>query len=214
MMAIIDNDILLKGSCYGLLDELTSTISSAPNSMGVLGAARFVISKKIEKKALKGSTSAALARFVAFLTRAETLEPTPDEQNMAADLEFIAQGSAVSLDVGESQLCAILVHRMLPLLLTGDKRAIAAIESLLDSESRLLYVCGKVKCLEQLVSHALEGGLVDRVRYAVCAEPEIDTALSICFSCMNAGAPLESYCEGLGSYIKALRASAPRVLAP
>jgi hypothetical protein len=37
---------------------------------------------------------------------------------------------------------------MTPLLLTGDKRAIEAIEQLLDTESRLTALCGRIRCLE------------------------------------------------------------------
>ena len=214
MKAAIDNDILFKGACYGLLSELISTTCSSTEVAGVLGSARFVVSKKIEKSKLRRNGAAALTNFTQFLSRTESLEPTGSEQNMAADLELAAQRIGINLDSGESQLCSILVHRVLPLLLTGDKRAIAAMEKLIDADARLRPICGKVRCLEQLVHDALANGEQGNFRRAVCAEPEIDKALAICFSCTNQSIEAASVIEGLHSYIRSLRMEASRVLSP
>ena len=214
MKAAIANDILFKGACYGLLNELISTACSGTEVAGVLGSARFVVSKKIEKSKLRRNGVPALACFLQFLSRTEALEPTDNERNMAADLELAAQKLGINLDSGESQLCAILVHRVLQLLLTGDKRAIAAMEKLMDADVRLRPICGKVRCLEQLVHDALAIGDHGTLRGAVCSEPEIDKALAICFSCTNQSIEMASVIEGLQSYIRSLRMQASRVLSP
>jgi hypothetical protein len=213
MNALIDNDVLFKGACYGLLEKLISIICPI-NATGVLGSARFVVPKKIEKANLNRDRGTALGILLAFLSQTETLEPADDEQRMAADFELAAQKLGVNLDGGESQLCAILVKRVLSSLLTGDKRAIAAIETLLDADSRLMPICGKVKCLEQVfVGSIVRHGCVT-LRLAVCAEPEIDKALSICFSCKSQSVEDASILEGFQSYINDLRQCACRVLAP
>lgn len=214
MKAAIDNDVLFKGACYGLLAELTSTSCSKTEVAGVLGSARFLVSKKIEKGMLRGNRAAALATFLQFLSQTVALEPTNSEQGMAADLELTAQKLGINLDGGESQLCAILVHRALQMLLTGDKRAIAAMEKLIDAETRLMPICGKVKCLEQLVHDALDNADHGIFRRAVCAEPDIDKALAICFSCTNQSPTAPSVIEGLQSYIRSIRREASRVLSP
>ena len=216
MKAAIDNDILFKGACYGLLSQLIDGTDSGKEVVGVLGSARFVVGKKIEKSAIHGSRATALAIFLEFLKRSEALEPTPSEQGMAADLELAAQRLGINLDSGESQLCAILVYRVLPLLLTGDKRAIKAIEELVDADSRLTVIRAKIRCLEQIVHDALVGGSRDHAafRTAVCAEPEVDKALTICFSCTSQTVTRESILEGLQSYIRSLRLDASRVLSP
>jgi hypothetical protein len=210
--AAIDNDILFKGACYGLLSELIATACSATEAVGTLGSARFVVAKKIEKNKLLRNRQAALAVLFDFLNQSKTLEPTINKQNMAADFELTAQRLGVNLDSGESQLCAMLVFRVLPLLLTGDKRAMTAMEKLIDADTRLTVLCGKVRCLEQLVYDALAKGDHVAFRTAVCAEPEVDKALAICFGCRSQSAELASTIEGLQSYVKALRAEATRVL--
>jgi len=212
MKAAIDNDILFKGACYGLLSELIATACSATEVVGTLGSARFVVAKKIEKNKLLRNRKAALTILFEFLNRSEALEPTQNEQNMAADLELSAQRLGINLDSGESQLCAMLVFRVLPLLLTGDKRAITAMEKLIDADNRLIALCGKVRCLEQLVYDALTKGDHVAFRTAVCAAPEVDKALAICFSCTSQSVVLASIVEGLQSYVKALRMEATRVL--
>lgn len=212
MKAAIDNDILFKGACYGLLSELIGTSCCAPEVVGTLGSARFVVAKKIERNKPLRNREAALAILFDFLNRSETLEPTTNEQNMAADLELTAQRLGVNLDNGESQLCAMLVFRVLPLLLTGDKRATKAMEKLIDADARLIPLCGKVRCLEQLVYDALATGAHVAFRTAVCAEPEVDKALAICFGCRSQSIELANIVEGLQSYVRALRTEATRVL--
>jgi hypothetical protein len=214
MNAVIDNDVLLKGACYGLLREFAAAIPSSSNCVGVLGAARFVVPKKIQKIAPRKGIQVVMAALSDFLSEVVTLEPSVFEQTMAAELEVAAQKLGVNLDSGESQLCAIVALRQLPMLLTGDKRAIEAIEKLLDVNDGLLPICGKVKCLEQLIACVLAMRDGDALRQAICDEPEIDKALSICFSCRMDTTQLETIGEGLASYINAVRARAGRALAP
>ena len=210
MKALVDNDVLLKAVCYGLLHEL---ISSNGTSCGVLGAAQFVLAKRIRRLALRGDVVAAQSRLDGFISQALVVEPTDEEQDLAADLEGAAQRAGVSLDSGESQLCAILVSRMVPWLLTGDKRAICAIEVLLELEPRISSASGKVRCLEQLVLAAISRGDINMLRSAICSEPAIDKTLTICFSCRSSSVARESILEGLESYISSLRCDGPRVLA-
>ena len=215
MNAVTDNDVLFKVACYGLLDEIIGEHRANEDDIGVLGAARFVIPQKIRRATLQGGSESAVERLLMFIDGAEELEPTDEEQQLAADLELCAQRCAVNLDTGESQLCAVSAMRLVKSLLTGDKRAIRAIEVLLDQETRLHAIRAKVWCLEQLVASALEANDQDVIRNAVCSEPAVDKTLTICFSCSSAtGAQAEAVLAGLRSYIGDLRTQATRVLAP
>jgi hypothetical protein len=215
MIALVDNDILFKAACFGLFEELIPRrYQLRETSVGILGAARYVIPKKIEKNVQAKIATAAKAAFQAFVDTAEIIEPTEEEQLMAADFELAAQRAAVALDSGESQLCAVLIVRALRLLLTGDKRAICALEQLLDTDTRLTALAGKVTCLEQLVLEPLSAENYSKFRTAVCWETAVDKTLSICFSCKAEEATFESTAAGLKSYINDLRSQADRILAP
>lgn len=213
MEALVDNDILLKGVCYDLLDELFSLKLTPAGMLGILGAARFVVTKKIRRRALKRGEESAIKSLEDFIQRVAIVEPTNDEQLLAADFELAAQRAGVALDIGESQLCAVLVLRAVRQLCTGDKRAIHAMQELLEVDTRLQPLCGKVKCLEQLVLQSITEDNISRFRAAICAEPKIDLALTICFSCSSRDVSLEEIGCALDSYINDLRRRARQILA-
>ncbi|HEY1757828.1 MAG TPA: hypothetical protein VGG72_20835 [Bryobacteraceae bacterium] len=212
MTVLIDNDILLKSACYRLLAELV-TANCGTDHVGYLTAARFVISNRIRRATLRGDAAVIETELLSFLANHVAIETTPEEQALAAALEASAQRMPVSLDTGESQLLAVMALRTLPSMFTGDKRAIIAIERLIDVVEEIVVVSGKVICLEQLVNRALSQGDAIAIRIAVCGEPDIDRTLNICFSCHNSEQPTASIFEGLDSYISDLRRQAPRTLA-
>jgi hypothetical protein len=105
MKALVDNDILLKGACYRLLATLVA-MKCGTDQVGYLGAARFVLSKKIRRATLRGDAVEAEAELLGFLAEHEAIETTAEEQALAALLEATAQSVPVNLDTGESQLLA------------------------------------------------------------------------------------------------------------
>ncbi|MER8953413.1 hypothetical protein NKH98_11875 [Mesorhizobium sp. M0833] len=136
------------------------------------------------------------------------VEPTAEEIELAAAYEAQAQELDLQLDSGESQLLAILVSRGCKLFLTGDKRAIVAIEEIVGHE----FAHPPLACLEQVVAAIMAATNVAYMRSRVCAEPNADRAMSICFSCAATAVSIEAAVEGLNSHINALRSRAARTL--
>jgi hypothetical protein len=212
MKALVDNDILVKGAEYGLLSPFVAVIPRSDGLVGVLGAARYVVQDRLSRRSVEGS---AVQEFLRFLDENIELEPTLEEQNIASAIESCAQRAGVDLDAGESQLCAVLISRDVPLFVTGDKRAICAIEVLLDASALLAAAAGRVLCLEQLICKLLDTLQVEAVRKAICNKPNADKALSICFCCKSsAEVSKDNILAGITSYVEDLRTSAPRVLFP
>jgi hypothetical protein len=142
------------------------------------------------------------------------LEPTEAELAIATEFEEHALLLGVGLDNGESMLSAIALSRGWSLVLTGDKRAIRAMEEIQNvvADARALH--RRVICLEQAVAGiALRNG-ADRIRVAICAEPDVDKTMSICFQCTGPSELPNFQPVGLASYIENMRASAPTVLYP
>ncbi|MGD9562528.1 MAG: hypothetical protein AB7F88_09955 [Pyrinomonadaceae bacterium] len=208
MVGLVDNDVLLKLASYDLFAELLVP----SEDLGVLGAAEYVLRKAIQKRVQNERTQKVLATLNEFINEAEIVEPTEEEQIMAANLELAAQLAGAPLDVGESQLCAILIVRKLSWLFTGDKRAIEALEVLLDTNEELQTLCGKVVCLEQMVLRSMSEDNYSSIRAAICVEPEADKVLKICFSCRGMDVVVETIKECLNSYVDDLHKKAPRVL--
>ena len=208
----VDNDALLKATAYGLTGAFWPPDA---DPVGVLGAARFVLRAHITDIVDADSRDGALAAVDAAVDAAVTLEPHEDELRLAAALEAAAQRRGVPFDTGESVLTAIVVSRDVRALETGDKRAIAALEAILDDIDALDAVAGRVRCLEQVVARAVAAAITpDALAQAICARPGVDKTLSICCSCYAPpahGHRLDH--AALTSYIDALRRRAPRVLA-
>jgi hypothetical protein len=210
---LMDNDVVHKIVAYGLFDQLLEAIPEGTESIGVLGSARFVIAKLLKKRPPQRGAAIAITDLNAALERLTEVEPGEAELQAAAQLQFEAQRLNVPLDSGEALLCAILIYRGLSLLLTGDKRAINAIETLVyQSAINPTEVATKLVCLEEVVRWLLRVGDPTKIRRAVCQEHDVDKALNNCFSCSSPEVGMESWHAGLESYIQALRQTAPTVI--
>lgn len=204
--AAVDNDVLIKASCYGLAQQL-----DAGRSLAVLGAAKFVVASRIDRMRLCSDREPARTSALDLIARSASLEPSTDELGFAVEIETAAQRRGLELDAGESQLAAIVLTRGIAMLETGDKRAIRAFEALLDEIPLLYGLRGRLRCLEQIIARCVPVMDADKLANAVCAHPHVDKTLSICCGCFGPRAAALDF-DGLASYIGALRAEAPRVL--
>lgn len=207
---MVDNDVALKVVCYTLPHEMVAATTIDGDAPSLLGIARFVISNRLKTASNIANKEAAVEAFRQLLSEVGTVEPDQAELAMAADLESEAVRQNVELDGGESQLVAILVSRACELLLTGDKRAISAMEVVAPIE-----VHGRVACFEQVVSEIVRQAGTETARKHICSEPRVDKTMAVCFSCASANAPSEAdVCAGLKSYIDHLAKMAPNILVP
>ncbi len=211
----VDNDVLLKAACYGLAIRFWPQAGEVPG-VGILGASRFVLAKATERGDRVRDQAGARRALDEFFALTAVLEPSGDELRVAAELERLAQRAGLALDIGESQLAAMLAGRDIAWLDTGDKRAVAALDGLVGHPEAYAALSGRVRCLEQLFLRLLDEAPAEfgAIASSVCAEPDVDKTVTICFACLSGGAgSSDAVCEGLQSYVGSLRAAAPRVLA-
>lgn len=212
-LGLVDNDVLHKAAAYGVIPMLLDSVPLSIKQYGMLGAAKHIVRKKLQKRPPQRGSEVAVAQFEIGVARINEIEPTEEEVRFAAQLELQAQQLNAELDAGESLLCAVLTRRGEGYVFTGDKRAIGAAQLLLEN-NRQLPLKYRLVCLEQMFLWLLNTEGFAVVRAAVCPEPDVDRALSNCFSCRSSNASEGSCMEGLASYIASLRASAPAVLLP
>ncbi|QWP77207.1 hypothetical protein J5226_02030 [Lysobacter sp. K5869] len=211
--AAVDNDIILKGVSYGFLNELLASIPNAPHQCGILGSAKYVLRKALQKRP-PSRFSAAKEELEAALALLEILEPTEQEAALAAQLEFQAQQLAIPMHVGECQLVSMLVTRDLHHVLTGDRKAIMALASIVSPAGiSAQNLSARFICFEQAVRHLVNSQGAVEVRAAICAEREVDLAMRICFSCASPEVGEASWLAGLDSHIEELRAASGDLLA-
>ena len=210
---VVDNDVLIKGSGYELLKEIIEAIPANEEDVGILGAARYSVPKYLEKLDLNKENEAAISQFEKLASYASVIEPTEDESRLAGELEFQAQKRNLPLDIGESQLLAVLKFRSLNKMATGDKQAIASMEVIMGDLDCIEEVRGKIICLEQLL-FILVKNFGQKVCDSVCREPQIDKTFEICFCCHRTESTSDEWLEGLESYIRDIREKAPLMLSP
>jgi hypothetical protein len=205
---LVDNDVVLKVCCFDICVELISVASNGDTPPAVLKVAQYVVRGRIKRSSLIDRESAE-RNLDELLELLRTSEPTEEELRMAAAFESAAQARNLDLDSGESQLLAILVRRNARLMLTGDKRAIRAIEELASEELK-----SRVACFEQVISSILQQANSEELRSKICREKAVDRAIAICFACSSASVSVASIFAGLRSYTDDLRKAAGYVLLP
>lgn len=212
MKTVVDNDLILKAVSYGLADAFWP--DGKAHSIGILGAARYVVGHEIGRAGLKRGAEVARSELSNFLERCAELEPNDEEIELAAQIELCGQKHGLALDNGESQLAALVVMRDLPLLETGDKRAIAGLEGARPHLEALDRLRGRIRCLEQIARQVIEEDeAFGSVSAGVCAEAAVDKSLSICFGCYaDSPADRGTVIEALDQYVREVRRSAPEML--
>lgn len=207
---LLDNDVVLKAACYDLGGETVAATTIDDTAPAMLGVGRFVIRNRLSQASNIVDAARAAEAFGQMLALITLVEPDDDEMWAAADLEAEAIRRDLELDGGESQLLAILVNRACSLLVTGDKRAIAAMAIVAVSKAS-----GRVACLEQLIAHIVAICGTPAVQPRICAEPSVDRAITSCFACSSPDTPdVADVLAGLASYTGHLDRSAPGVLVP
>lgn len=209
----VDNDVLIKAAQYAVLPELADRFGG-PSHTAVLGAARYVVSKRLQRDTFAATASnPRAAAFKEYIDLAVELEPTPDEVYLATEIEEAGQLAGLALDYGESQLCAIALLRSIPIVLTGDKRAVSSLEAIISSVPGCEGLAGKVVCFEQAVASLIETVGLEALRAKICAQASADRVMAICFSCMtSAPSPGFDPMPCLESYIADLRKTSSTVL--
>jgi len=206
---LVDNDVALKLCAYSCAKELVDLVKSKDKSLAMLGVARYSIGRRVQRARNIYNPDALKHQWAMLSESLIWIEPTTEEIAFAAELEQQAIEMNVELDGGESQLFAILVYRLSPLLLTGDKRAIAALEMIGQA-----FPTEKVACLEQIVYTLLKTVGAATLQSRICCEPAVDRSICLAFGCNTKADPVSvsSIETGLMSYIGSVRASAPQIL--
>jgi hypothetical protein len=147
---------------------------------------------------------AAYQQLQEFIRAAETLEPSEDESRFAATLEEAALQENLQFDVGESQLCAIVVSRKISVFCTGDKRAIRAIARLAEVFAEIAWLAQRVLPLEGLITRMLTALGYPKLRNNICSSRGTDKAVEICFQCHREDGNEVEAVAGLESYLNAI----------
>ena len=203
--AAIDTDVLLKVAAYRLAAEFVAVVEpwGEPTALGLT---HLIVGRQLARRSGVRDAAGAAAELQALLGMLGRLEPDESEIALAADLTTVAQEQGLPLDSGEAQLAAIALVRVLPLLVTGDKRALGALSRLMDGDARRAELVGRVACFEQGLSSISTLTGEHELRSRICAEPGIDGAMRLACSCGRDGWNPAQLHEACDSFVGAVRA--------
>lgn len=192
---LVDNDIVLKLCQINYLNDFARCLGNIDAPIQILGSLRFVLNPLIASQA----NDVMRTSFDRFLTDAEVLEPSDAEVILAAQLAEAASRTGHAVDGGESLLFAVALTRSAKLA-TGDKRAVKGFAAIADEEPNYDALKGSIVTLEYIVSALVERHGSEIVRAAICAVPDADRTLSICFRCQGNTCTKADVIDALGSY--------------
>jgi hypothetical protein len=210
----LDNDVIIKTSSYlngeHLLHHCCDQDCGGENV--VLATAQWVCAKHLRDRVSVGTAPPASIDYLQGLLAAlSPVEPTEDEILFAAVVEEVAQRNGLELDTGEAILAAICATRS-GVLVTGDKRAVRALELALLEAPGLAVLQERVACLEQAIATISIHTGGPQARAQVCAAPRADVALSAAMECARPAGYFSL--DGIRSYVESLRRDAPTILHP
>lgn len=206
MTLFIDNDALLKLANYDLLETAFTMFGVRPEDIHVLATAKYVLlpaKDRLRHCRNQGSAN----RLDAFLSKVTKLNAEGVDSEMLDAL--VAQPG---IDSGEALMLAMGASDPESHVITGDKRAVAALNAGKNLEGVNAALAGRILSLELLFLFLIEGDFA-RVQTCVRNQPGIDKALTNAFG-VSAPASLESVRGALNSYVEHLRRLTGALLHP
>ena len=207
MLAIVDNDVVVKLARFGLLTALEShlqaqkrTIALQPLIDGTLDLANKTGQLKKFTTHDQRAVAAALAAKVGRVTLNDRGKKLIE---LCVHTEGVDPGDAVWLAVGASTPGALIC--------TGDKTALRGVARDTGCAEIVQALQGRVVCLEQIVADLIGRESIAIVRKGILAEPAADAAVASCFGAQKNQADSQ---RELAALIDGLRADTGGLLRP
>lgn len=206
MVLLIDNDALLKLASYDLLDTALVMFDIRSEDIHVLATAKYAL-LPAKERLRRCKTEECADRMESFLSKATNL--SADDAD-ASTLDALVERPGI--DAGEAIIVAVAVAKPDAFIITGDKRALDAMQIGQGLDSVRDVLAGRVLSLELLFSFMVEGDFA-QVQARVRSQPGVDKALTNAFG-VSAPASLESVRVALDSYVAHLRRLTGTLLHP
>ena len=135
MFALVDNDIALKLAQCDLIDELPNVLGESPEHYFITPNARFQLLPRPKERGInRCGNEESYYRLTSFIEQATELPPVDDLDRLEA------LSNIPGIDSGEALLFASMCEYENAILLTGDKRALEALQEHGDSFPEILDV--------------------------------------------------------------------------
>lgn len=210
MIALIDNDIILKLGKWDLFSELIYLLGGDVGCIYRLKSCLYVLcDPKHPGKALKRcGDQATIDRITDFYNRTSPI-PTPREPTWLERLNNIPE-----IDVGEVLIFAVGLEEDVSITYLGDKRSLVALGNTVTLANAVKILAGRTKCLEQVIAEIVASYGFEHVLLKIRSRPDADKAMNYIFGTRpHCRQPMEIW-DGLLSYYNDLKEKTNGLLAP
>lgn len=206
MTLFVDNDALLKLASYGLLDTAISMFNIRPEDVYVLATAKYAL-LPVKDRLRRCKTEECANVLESFLSKSTKLTPYGVDSDTLDALT-----AKPGIDAGEALMLAVVASDPDSYIITGDKRALEALQFGKGLDNVREALGGRVLSLELLFLFLVEGDFA-RVQTCVRSQPGVDKALTSAFG-FSTPAGMESVRAALNSYVEHLRRLTGALLHP
>lgn len=207
---LLDADVLIKLS---VLDCFTECITALGYTISECATMRSMTrSAGVDNQAVRerrvGGPGKPARRLFKTLSTIPTIDKMTDaEKLLSAEISATAQTHGLAFDGGEAMLASVAVHRGLPFVTTGDKKAIASLPVLAQHVTEVARLRGKLLPLEYLLLKAVQSLGLAALRARIEAGKGCDAAVFHVVE--EAGADQAAFEEALVRKLRAVQARAP-----
>jgi hypothetical protein len=120
MIYFLDNDVILKLTAYGIMNEALDCLKIERSNIRVLGSARFVFDK--DKSIQKQYSIETRESAIDFVINCSTISSKDSDEYRLLEKEI-----KNDIDPGEASLIAATFQELGSFLATGDKRCLKAL---------------------------------------------------------------------------------------
>jgi hypothetical protein len=161
---LLDADVLIKLS---VLDCFSECITALGYTLAQCATMRSMtrsagVDNQVVREQRAGGPGKPARRLFKTLSAIPTIDKLTDaEKLLSATITAAAQTHGLAFDGGEAMLASVAIHRGLPFVTTGDKKAIASLPVLARHVAEVAQLRGRLLPLEYLLLRAIQSvGLV------------------------------------------------------
>lgn len=191
-MYLLDSDAARCLCQYQLLHELADALGCTLADFAILPQLRFQLNLGKPKALEKLGTPEAVHLAQQLVEAAAEVTVSANSANA------MLLTNRPDIDAGELILFAALCDAEDGTLVTGDKRALAALSGLAEEPIEAMW--GRLICLEEAIALVIKHIGFETVSSKIRARPEVNMAISLAFG-RSVPSPLASVLEGLSSYV-------------
>lgn len=156
---LFDADVLIKLSVLDCFSECIAALGFKLTDCATMRSMTLSagLDKQVVREQRAGGPGKPARRLFKTLSTIPTIDKMTDsEKHLSAAMTAVALKHGLAFDAGEAMLASVSIHRGLPFVTTGDKKAVACLPVLAQHIVEVAHLKGRLLPLEYLLLRAVQ----------------------------------------------------------